>query len=120
MAVDLRRDGLHRAVTELIAFETELETTLRREQLAVLGHSDAVATIESFLPIVQSQKDRLATYLKTLGPESGGRMPSAQFVFNSTVTISAALRQINVAFNHGAISRSGGSYSRSAISYKIA
>jgi len=104
MAVDLRRDALHRAVTELIAFETELETTLRREQQTVLGHADAVAALERVLPMVQSQRDRLAAYIKTLGFVSADVRSTARFVFNSAATVSAALRQISVAFNHGAIS----------------
>lgn len=104
MAVDLRRDALHRAVTELIAFETELETTLRREQQTVLGHADAVAALERLLPMVQSQRDRLAAYIKTLGFVSTDVSSTAPFVFNSAATVSVALRQISVAFNHGAIS----------------
>ena len=104
MAVDLRRDALHRAVTELIAFETELETALRRDQHAVLGHADAAAALERVLPIVGAQRDRLAAYVKTLDSVSGGGTSTARFVFNSAATVSAALRQISVAFNHGAIS----------------
>ena len=104
MAVDLRRQVLHRAVTELIVFETELEATLKREQQAVRGNSDAVATIERFVPMVLKQRDRLATYIKTLGSESGGGTSTAGFAFTSAATVSGALRQLNVAFNHGAIS----------------
>lgn len=104
MAVDLRRETLHRAVTELIAFETELETTLRRAQQAVQGHSDSASTIERVLPMVQSQRDRLAAYIKTLDPESGSAASTGRFTFNTAATASAALRQISVAFNHGAIS----------------
>lgn len=104
MAVDLRRQALRHAVTELIVFETELEATLKRAEQAVRGYSDAVVTIERFVPMVQAQRDRLATYMKSLGPESGGGRSIAGFAFSSAPTVSAELRQINVAFNHGAIS----------------
>jgi hypothetical protein len=104
MALDLRRQALHHAVTELIQFETELEARLERGQQVVRGYSDAVTTIERFVPMVQSQRDRLATYIKSLGSESAAGTSTDGFTFSSTATVSGALRQINVAFNHGAIS----------------
>ncbi len=104
MTVDLRGLALHRAVMELIVFETELAATLKRGQQAVRGHSDAVATIQRFLPMVKMQRDQLATYIKTTGSESGGETSTAGFTFSSTTTVSAVLRQINVAFNYGATS----------------
>ncbi len=104
MAVDLRRQALRRAVTEVIAFETELEVRLEREQQAARGYPDAMVTIERFVPMVQSQRDRLAAYIKSLGSEPGGGTPTASFAFSSPSTVSSALRQISVAFNHGAIS----------------
>lgn len=103
MAIDLRRAALHHAVTELIAFETELEARLKLEQQAIRGNSDALATIERFVPMVQAQRDRLTAYVKNLGSDSAGGSSTGGFAFSSAATVSAALRQINVAFNHGAI-----------------
>ena len=104
MAVDLRRQALLRTVTELIAFETELEVRLEREQQAARGYSDAMATIERFVPMVQTQRDVLTTYIKSLGSEPGGGTTTAGFAFSPAATVSSALRQISVAFNHGAMS----------------
>ena len=91
MAVDLRRQALRRAVTEVIAFETELEVRLEREQQAARGYPDAMVTIERFVPMVQSQRDRLAAYIKSLGSEPGGGTPTASFAFSSPSTVSSAL-----------------------------
>lgn len=104
MAVDSRRQTLHRAATQLIVFETELEAMLKHEQQAVRGHSDAVATIERFVPMVRMQRHRLATYLKALGSESNDGTSAAGFAFRSGATGSDALRQLNIAFNYGAMS----------------
>jgi membrane-associated protease RseP (regulator of RpoE activity) len=104
MAIDVRRRILRHAVTELMLFETELEATLRQEQQAVRGHPDAAGAIERFAPTVQAQRDRLAAYIKSLGPESAGGTPSAGFTFSSAATASGTLRQINVALNYGAVS----------------
>ncbi|NIT03900.1 hypothetical protein GTO10_03125, partial [Candidatus Saccharibacteria bacterium] len=98
MTEDLRQQALHHAVAELIVFETDLETTLKGEQQAIRGHSDAAATIERFAPMVQTQRDRLADYLKTLGAASAGGKSAAGFPFSPASTASSALRQISVAF----------------------
>ena len=104
MAIDLRRQALRHAVTEVILFETDLQATLKREQQAVRGYPDAAAAIERFVPMVQAQRDRLATYVKSLGPESASGTSSAGLTFSPAATVSGALRQINAAFNHGAVS----------------
>lgn len=104
MAVDSRRQALHRAATELIVFETELEATLKQEQQAVRGHSDSAATIDRVVPMVQTQRDRLATYVKTLGSKSNGGTSTGGFAFHSAPTVSGVLRQLNGAFNYGAMS----------------
>lgn len=104
MVVDSRRQALHRATTDLIMFETELEAALKQEQQAGRGNSDAVATIERFVPMVQMQRDRLATYIKTLGAQPTGGTSTAGFAFRSAATVAGALRQLNVAFNYGAMS----------------
>jgi len=91
MAVDLRRQALRRAITELIAFETELEVRLEREQQAARGYSDAMATIERFVPMVQTQRDRLTTYIKSLGSEPGG-VTSSPTAHASAVQVCPHLR----------------------------
>ncbi len=104
MAVDLRRQALRRSVTELIAFESELQARLERDQQAAHGYSDAMASIEHFAAMVRTQRNRLEAYVDSLGSEPGGGTTRTSFVFNSTATASSALRQVSVAFNHGAIS----------------
>jgi len=100
MAVDLRRQALHRSVGELIAFESELQARLEREQQAARGYSDAMASIEHFAPMVRTQRDQLVAYVERLGSDPDGDTTSSSFVFNSAATVSSALRQISVAFNH--------------------
>jgi hypothetical protein len=104
MAVDAKQRALRQAVTELVLFETELEATLKREQQAARGYPEAAAAIELLVPMVQSQRERLAAYAKSHAPESGGRATSVGFTFTPTATVAGALRQISVAFDHGALS----------------
>jgi len=105
MTINLRLEALRRAVTELIAFESDLKARLERERQVVRVHPEALAAIEGFGPMVEAQRDWLATYLKGIGsPEPGGGTTTSGFAFSPTAGVSGALRGVYVAFNYGAMS----------------
>ncbi len=78
MTVDLRLRALRGVVTELIAFESDLEARLER--------------------------DRPVSYLEGIGGAEAGAAIESGLTFTPATGVSGALRGICVAFNHGAIS----------------
>lgn len=67
MAVDARLQVLRTAVTELIAFESDLAARLEGEQEVLRPYPEALAVIEGFRPTVHAQRDRLVSYLEGIG-----------------------------------------------------
>ena len=104
MTVDLRLQTLRAAVTELIAFEGDLEARLEREREVVRAYPEALAALERFRPTVHAQRDRLVSYLEGIGGAEAGAAIQGGLPFNPAAGVSAALRGVCVAFHHGAIS----------------
>jgi hypothetical protein len=104
VAVDARRDALRGAVSELIAFETELAARLESENVAACGYPEASAVVVGFLPMVHAQRDRLMAYSASVGFELADSTVDPGFAFGPVRTMSSALRQISDAFSHGAAS----------------
>jgi len=61
MTVDMRLRALRTAVTELIAFEGDLEARLEGERDVVRAYPEALAAIERFRPMVHAQRERLVS-----------------------------------------------------------
>lgn len=104
MTNGVRGRMLHGVVTELIAFETDLEKALNREILADRRIPDVAVTLKNLLPITQAHRERLANYLKTVDFEPSSERSKAGFVFGPERTVSGALRQVSDALNHGTVS----------------
>jgi membrane-associated protease RseP (regulator of RpoE activity) len=104
MTVDLRLQALRGAVTELIAFESDLEARLEREREVVRAYPEALAAIERFRPTVHAQRDRLVSYLESIGGAEAEAAIKGDLPFDPATGVSGALRGICVAFNHSAIS----------------
>ena len=100
MTVDMRQQALHSAVTELVAFERDLETRLEGAREVVRAYPEALAAIERFRPAVHAQRDRLMTYLEGIGGAEAGAATQGGLPFNPATGVSAALRGVCVAFNH--------------------
>jgi len=104
MTVDMRLQALRGAVTELIAFESDLEARLEREKEVVRAYPEALAAVECFVPLVHAQRDRLAGYLESIrGAEARETIVAAPPQQPAT-GISKALRGICVALDQNAIS----------------
>ncbi|MBU2600831.1 MAG: PDZ domain-containing protein [Actinobacteria bacterium] len=104
MTVDVRLQALRTAVTELIAFESDLEARLEGEREVVRAYPEGLATLERFRPTVHAQRERLASYLEGIGGAEAGAATQGGLPFIPAAGVSAALRGVCVAFNHGAIS----------------
>jgi hypothetical protein len=104
VGTDLRSQRLRCAVAEIIAFETELVVRLELGQQVVRGYPEAVATLECFVPMVRTQRDRLARYMETLGPDLNDGTVDSGFAFSQATTVASVLRQVSDAFSHGATS----------------
>ena len=104
MTVDLRLQALRDAVTELIAFERDLETRLEGEREVVRAYPDALAAIERFRPTVHAQRSRLVKYLEGIGGAEAGAAIEGGLPFSPAAGVSRALRGVCVAFDHGALS----------------
>src|SRR2546426_7374091 len=101
MTVDLRQRALSRATSEMVAFETNLATRLKQERETVQTHAEVSAAIDRFGAMVEAQRDRLTTYLESLGT---GEHSADSFAFNSGIGVSAMLRRLGGAFSYGAMS----------------
>jgi hypothetical protein len=104
MTVDLRLQALRRAVTELIAFENDLEARLGREREVVRAYPEALAAIERFRPTVHAQRSRLESYLEGIGGVEAGAATEGGLPFSPAAGVSGALRGLCVAFDHAALS----------------
>ncbi|MHB0981187.1 MAG: PDZ domain-containing protein [Thermoleophilia bacterium] len=104
MTIDLRLQALRAAVTELIAFESDLEARLEGERDVVRAYPEALAAIERFRPTVHAQRDQLVGYLEGIGGAEAGAAIKGGLPFNPAAGVSEALRGVCVAFNHGALS----------------
>jgi len=56
MTVDVRLQVLRGAVTELIAFERDLEARLELEREVVRAYPEVLAAVERFWPTVRTQR----------------------------------------------------------------
>ena len=104
MTIDVRLRALCGAVAELIAFEGNLEARLEGEREVVRAYPEALAALEHFRPTVHAQRERLVSYLEGIGGAEVGAATPGGLPFHPAAGISAALRGVCVAFNHGAIS----------------
>lgn len=106
MTVDLRLRALRGTVTELTAFEGDLEARLERERPVVRAYPEALAAVERFLPTVHAQRERLVGYLvSTGGAEAGAAMEGGvPLELEPAAGVSAVLCSVCLAFNHGAVS----------------
>ena len=104
MTVDLRLQALRGAVTQLVAFERDLEARLEREREVVRAYPEALAAIERFRPTVHAQRDRLESYLEGIGGAEAGAAVEGGLPFTPAAGVSGALRGLCVAFDHAALS----------------
>ncbi len=104
MTVDVRLHALRRAVTELIAFERDLEARLEREREVVRAYPEALAAIERFRPTAHAQRGRLESYLEGIGGADAGVATEGSLPYYPAAGVSGALRGVCVAFDHAALS----------------
>src|SRR5665811_1802242 len=104
MTVDARLQTLRTAVTELIAFESDLEARLEGEREVVRAYPEALAAIERFGPTVRAQRGRLESYLESIGGAAAGAATDGGLPFYPAAGVSGALRGLCVAFDHGVLS----------------
>src|SRR6266702_3003725 len=106
MTADPRQQAIHRAVTELIAFEGELAGKLERAQQLSFEHPEALAAVQRLRPVVQMHHDRLTAYLKQSGggTEPNGQATKPQSELSHPAVFPEVLRDLCLAFHHCAIS----------------
>jgi membrane-associated protease RseP (regulator of RpoE activity) len=104
MTVDVRLRVLRRAVTELIAFERDLEARLEGEREVVRLYPEALAAIARLRPTVRAQRERLARYLDSIGGAEAGAATKGGLPFTPATGVARALRGVCVALDHAALS----------------
>jgi hypothetical protein len=105
MTADLRLEVIRQTVAELVAFEGEVAGRLEQAQQQSSGYPDALAVIQRLLPMVQTHRDQLSTYLKDIGGgESSGETTSRQAALREAIALSEVLRDLSLAFHHLALS----------------
>ena len=105
MTVDLRLQVIRRTVAELAAIEGDVAGRLERAQQLSSGHPDALATIQRLRPMVETHRDRLATYLKdSSGAGPSGETTSPQSTSREATALSEVLRELCLAFHRCALS----------------
>ena len=97
MTVDVRLQVLRRAVTELIAFESDLEARLEGEREVVRAYPEALSFVERFRPTVRGQRGRLERYLKGIGGAEAGAAIKGGLPFTPATGVARALRGVCVA-----------------------
>jgi len=104
MTVDVRLQVLRGAVTELIAFERDLEARLELEREVVRAYPEVLAAVERFWPTVRTQRGRLESYLEGIGGAAAGAAGEGGLPLSPAAGVSGALRGLCVAFDHAALS----------------
>jgi hypothetical protein len=105
MTADTRLQAIRRTVAELIGCESEVAVRLERGQRLFSGHPATLAAIQRLRPMVQTHRDRLATYLEDFsGAEPSGETTNPQSTLRETTPLSEVLRDLCLAFHHCALS----------------
>jgi PDZ domain len=101
MVFDTSSHEIRRTVADIAALESEVAGRLERVQQLSSGHPDLIAAMQRFRPMVQTHRDRLATYLGDLGGvEASWETTSSQYTPRVAAALSEVLRDLSLAFQH--------------------